>query len=138
MVQDPRFWLTSQEGSIAPGFGGRSDIYVDINGNGIADCQESEGGRVGYLAGCWLVGPDGTVRVNQDGVVVDGLWGTGGDGGRVNFNRDTLFPETDRQVVNFNVNYEFADNLRGFLETKYVRAETTVFNEQDTFYDTLE
>ena len=138
VVQDPRFWLTSQEGSIAPGFGGRSDIYVDINGNGIADCQESEGGRVGYLAGCWLVGPDGTVRVNQDGVVVDGLWGTGGDGGRVNFNRDTLFPETDRQVVNFNVNYEFADNLRGFLETKYVRAETTVFNEQDTFYDTLE
>ena len=49
VVQDPRFWLTSQEGSIAPGFGGRSDIYVDINGNGIADCQESEGGRVGYL-----------------------------------------------------------------------------------------
>ena len=138
VVQDPRFWLTSQEGSIAPGFGGRSDIYVDINGNGIADCQESEGGRVGYLAGCWLVGPDGTVRVNQDGVVVDGLWGTGGDGGRVNFNRDTLFPETDRQVVNFNVNYEFADNLRGFLETKYVRGETTVFNEQDAFYDTLE
>ena len=65
-------------------------------------------------------------------------WGTGGDGGRVNFNRDTLFPQTDRQVVNFNVNYEFADNLRGFLETKYVRGETTVFNEQDTFYDTLE
>ena len=138
VVEDPRFWLTSQEGSIAPGFGGRSTVYVDINGNGIADCQESEGGRVGFLAGCWLVGPDGTVRVNQDGVVVDGLWGSGGDGGRVNFNRDTLFPETDRQVVNFNVNYEFADNLRGFLETKYVRGETTVFNEQDAFYDTLE
>ena len=138
VVEDPRFWLTSQEGSIAPGFGGRGTTYVDINGNGIPDCQESEGGRVGYLAGCWLVGDDGTVRVNQDGVVVDGLWGSGGDGGRVNFNRDTLFPQTDRQVVNFNVNYEFADNLRGFLETKYVRGETTVFNEQDTFYDTLE
>ena len=91
---------------------------------------------MGLLAGCWLAGDDGTVRVNQDGVVVDGL-GSGGDGGRVNFNRDTLFPETDRQVVNFNVNYEFADNF-AVSETKYVRGETTVFNEQDTFYDTLE
>ena len=137
VVQDPRFWLTSQEGSLAPGFGGRGDTYIDLNNNGIADCQESEGGRVGYLAGCWITGSDGTVRVNQDGTVIDGLWGTGGDGGRVSFNRDSLYPKTDRQVVNFNVNYEFSDTLRGFLETKYVRAETMTFTEQDTFYDTL-
>jgi hypothetical protein len=39
--------------------------------------------------------------------------------------------------VNFNVNYEFSDTLRGFLETKYVRAETMTFTEQDAFYDTL-
>jgi len=137
VVQDPRFWLTSQEGSVAPGFGGRGDTYIDLNNNGIADCQESEGGRVGYLAGCWITGSDGTVRVNQDGTVIDGLWGTGGDGGRVSFNRDSLYPKTDRQVVNFNVNYEFSDTLSGFLETKYVRAETMTFTEQDTFYDTL-
>ncbi|MDA8738635.1 TonB-dependent receptor [Luminiphilus sp.] len=137
VVQDPRFWLTSQEGSVAPGFGGRGDTYIDLNNNGIADCQESEGGRVGYLAGCWITGSDGTVRVNQDGTVIDGLWGTGGDGGRVSFNRDSLYPKTDRQVVNFNVNYEFSDTLTGFLETKYVRAETMTFTEQDTFYDTL-
>ncbi|MEL7541180.1 MAG: TonB-dependent receptor plug domain-containing protein, partial [Pseudomonadota bacterium] len=36
VIQDPRFWLTSQEGSIAPGFGNRSTVFVDINGNGIA------------------------------------------------------------------------------------------------------
>ena len=78
LLNDVGYWLTSHEGSIAPGFGGRSDTYVDINGNGVADCQESEGGRVGYLAGCWLTNPDGSVRVNQDGVLIDGLLGTGG------------------------------------------------------------
>jgi len=138
VVSDARYWLTSHEGSIAPGFGGRGDIYVDINGNGIADCQESEGGRVGYLAGCWLTNPDGSVRVNQDGVLIDGLFGTGGDGAYADHNRDTLYPETDRQVVNFNVNYEFSDTLKGFLETKYVKAETNTFSEYDGFFDTLE
>lgn len=137
IVEDPRFWLTSQEGSIAPGFGGRGTTYVDINGNGIADCQESEGGRVGYLAGCWLTNPDGTVRVNQDGTVLNGLWGIGGDGGRLNFDRDYLFPETDRYVVNLNANYDVSDTVRVFFEGKYVSGQSTTFSEQDTFYDTL-
>ena len=35
LVNDVRYWLTSNEGSIAPGFGGRDTTYVDINGNGI-------------------------------------------------------------------------------------------------------
>ena len=138
VVNDGRYWLTSHEGSIAPGFGGRSNVYVDINGNGIADCQESEGGRVGFLAGCWLTNPDGSVRVNQDGTIIDGLFGTGGDGAYANHNRDTLYPETDRQVVNFNVSYEFTDTLKGFLETKYVKAESRTFSEYDGFFDTLE
>jgi outer membrane receptor protein involved in Fe transport len=137
IVNDPRFWLTSQEGSIAPGFGGRGTTYVDINGNSIADCQESEGGRVGFLAGCWLTNPDGTVRVNQDGTVLNGLWGIGGDGGRVNFNRDSLLPQTDRQVVNLNSNYDITDNFRVFFEAKYVNARSEFFEEQDSFYDTL-
>ena len=137
IIQDPRFWLTSQEGSIAPGFGGRSTTYVDINNNGIADCQESEGGRVGFLAGCWLTNPDGTVRVNQDGTVLNGLWGIGGDGGRLSFDRDTLFPDTDKFVLNLNSNYQLSDNMSLFFEGKYVRAESTTFAEQDSFYDTL-
>lgn len=137
IVEDPRFWLTSQEGSIAPGFGGRSTTYVDINGNGIADCQESEGGRVGFLAGCWLTNPDGTVRVNQDGIVLNGLWGVGGDGGRLSFDRDTLYPDTDKFVLNVNSSYDLSDNMSLFFEGKYVRAESTTFGEQDTFYDTL-
>mgnify|MGYP001794114932 FL=1 len=138
VIQDPRFWLTSQEGSIAPGFGNRSTVFVDINGNGIADCQESEGGRVGFLAGCWLTNPDGSVRVNQDGIVLNGLWGIGGDGGRLNFNRDSLYPSTDRFVFNVNSNYDISDNMNVFFEGKYVHAKSTTFGEQDSFYDTLE
>ena len=137
VVSDPRFWLTSQEGSIAPTFGGRDVTYVDINGNGIPDCQESEGGRTGFLAGCWLTNPDGSVRVNQDGIVLGGLWGTGGDGGRLNMNRDYLLPETDKVAVNLNGTYEFSDDVKGYFESKYVRSETTTFQEIDTFYDTL-
>lgn len=137
VINDARFWLTSQEGSIAPTFGGRDVTYVDINGNGIADCQESEGGRVGFLAGCWLTNPDGSVRVNQDGTILNGLWGIGGDGGRISFDRDTLFPATDKAVFNMNGKYEISDDLIAFFEAKYVKAESTSFEELDTFYDTL-
>ena len=137
VIDDARFWLTSQEGSIAPTFGGRETTYVDINQNGIADCQESEAGRTGVLAGCWLTNPDGSVRVNSDGTILGGLWGIGGDGGRLDFNRDYLFPTTDKNVINFNGNYDFTDDLRGFFEAKYVTAESTSFQELDTFYDTL-
>ncbi|MEC8633781.1 MAG: TonB-dependent receptor, partial [Pseudomonadota bacterium] len=138
VVDDPQYWLTSHQGSIAPGFGGRSTTYVDINNNGVADCQESEGGRVGFLAGCWLTNPDGSVRVNQDGTIIDGLFGTGGDGAYANHNRDTLAPITDRKVANLNVSYEFSDTLKGFIETKYVKGETKTFSEYDGFFDTLE
>lgn len=137
VINDPRFWLTSQEGSIAPTFGGRDVTYIDINGNGTPDCQESEGGRTGFLAGCWLTNPDGSIRVNTDGVVLNGLWGIGGDGGRISFDRDTLLPSTDKLVLNVNAKYELSDNLVAFVEAKYVKAESTTFGELDTFYDTL-
>lgn len=137
VINDPRFWLTSQEGSIAPTFGGRNTNYVDINGNGTPDCQESAGGRAAFLAGCWLTNPDGTIRVNQDGIVLNGLWGIAGDGGAISFNRDTLYPETDKAVVNLNANYELDPSFSVFFEAKWVNAESTTFAEQDTFYDTL-
>ena len=137
VINDPRFWLTSQEGSIAPTFFGRDVTYVDINENGVADCQESAGGRDPFLAGCWLTNPDGSVRVNTDGTVLNGLWGIGGDGGRISFNRDTLYPETDKFVMNLNTTYEFDPAFSVFFEGKYVHAQSKTFFEQDTFYDTL-
>jgi iron complex outermembrane receptor protein len=137
LFPDPRYWLTSHEGSIAPGFGGRDVTYVDINGNGIPDCQESEGGRVGFLAGCWITNPDGSVRVQQNGIVLGSLWESGGDGAAPNQNRDTLMPATEKKVFNMNFNYEFTDDMRFFFEGKYVEATSETFAEYDTYYDTL-
>lgn len=138
ITQNPTFWLTSQAGSIAPGFGGRGTTYVDINNNGVADCQESLAGRTGFLAGCWITQPDGSVSVFQDGqIVTGGLWGSGGDGGAISFDRDTLYPETDKLSINLNGKYDLAPNLTAFFEAKFVNSETTTFAEQDTFYDTL-
>lgn len=138
VLQDPRFWLTSQEGSVAPGFGGRGSTYVDLNNNGIPDCQESRGGQTGFLAGCWVTDANGNARVFNEGLIASGgLWGSGGDGGRLNFDRDTLFPETDSYNINVNGRYDLASNLTAFFEGKYVNAESETFGEQDTFYDTL-
>ncbi len=138
VLEDPRFWLTSQEGSVAPGFGGRGVAYVDLNNNGVPDCQESRGGQTGFLAGCWVTDANGNARVFQEGLIASGgLWGTGGDGGRLNFDRDTLFPETDTYNINLNGKYELSPNVTAFFEGKYVNAESSTFGEQDTFYDTL-
>lgn len=137
LASDVRYWLTSNEGSIAPTFGGRDVTYVDINNNGVPDCQESQGGRVGYLAGCWITNPDGTVSVNSDGPIYDGLLSSGGDGAKFNFDNDTLMPNTDKTIVNLNGNYQITDELNAFFEAKYVKAETNFYAEYDSYYDTL-
>ncbi|MFC3094913.1 outer membrane cobalamin receptor protein [Alteromonas sediminis] len=137
IATDVRYWLTSNEGSIAPTFGGRDVLYVDINNNGIPDCQESRGGRASFLAGCWITNPDGSVSVNQDGPIYDGLLSSGGNGGKFNFDNDTLMPDTDKTVLNINGNYQFTDELNAFFEAKYVKAETNFYAEYDSYYDTL-
>lgn len=137
LASDVRYWLTSNEGSIAPTSGGRDVTYVDINNNGVPDCQESQGGRVGYLAGCWITNPDGTVSVNSDGPIYDGLLSSGGDGAKFNFDNDTLMPNTDKTIVNLNGNYQITDELNAFFEAKYVKAETNFYAEYDSYYDTL-
>ncbi len=142
-ARDPRVWLSSQHGSIAPGFGGRGTTYVDLNNNGVADCQESRGGQVGFLAGCWITNPDGSVSVFQESLIADTSFrGQGnpdgsGSGGAFNFNENTLYPETDSISVNFNSNYELAPGLTAFMEAKFSTAESTTFGAQDTFFDTL-
>ena len=143
VVPDPRVWLSSQSGSIAPGFGGRDQIYVDLNNNGIADCQESRGGQVGFLAGCWTTDANGNAIVFQEGLIADtsfrgaGLAPGEGSAGAFAFNGDTLFPETDRYAINANLTYELAPGLKAYGEAKYVNSESTTFAEQDTFFDTL-
>ena len=142
VINDARFWLTSQAGSIAPGgFNTASrtrDYGVDINRNGIIDCQESRAGRTSFLAGCWVTNPDGSLSVFQDGLVLNGLWSIGGMGGAwAYFDRDTLYPETDRVSVNLNSNFQLNDRTKLFFEAKYVNGKSSRFDEQDTYWDTL-
>ncbi len=137
LANDVRYWLTSNEGSVAPTFGGRDITYLDINNNGIADCQESLAGQTGYLAGCWITNPDGTIRVNGDGPIYDGLLSSGGDGAKATFDNDTLMPNTDKVIVNLNGNYQINEDLNAFFEAKYVKADTTSYSEYDSYYDTL-
>ncbi len=139
VANDIRYWLSSNEGSIAPGFGtaSREALYIDINNNGIPDCQESRAGRSSFLAGCWITNADGSVSVNTNGPTYTGLLSSGGTGARFNTDADTLMPDTDKTIVNLNGNYEFTDDLRGFFEAKYVKADTNFFVEYDTYYDTL-
>ena len=139
VLENPPFWLTSQAGSVAPGFGGRGTTYIDVNNNGIPDCQESRGGQDSFLAGCWVTNPDGSIRVFEEGLIASGgLWGAGGDGGGLNFNRDSLIPKTDKYVANLNAKYDLEPDLTVFFEGKYVYANAETFGEQDTYYDTLE
>ncbi len=137
LANDVRYWLTSNEGSVAPTFGGRDITYLDINNNGIPDCQESAGGRDDYLAGCWITNPDGTISVNGDGPIYDGLLSSGGNGAKATFDNDTLMPNTDKVIVNLNGNYQINEDLNAFFEAKYVKADTTSYSEYDSYYDTL-
>jgi outer membrane receptor protein involved in Fe transport len=142
VIDDARFWLTSQAGSIAPGgFTNASrtlNYGVDVNQNGIIDCQESTAGRNPFLAGCWITNPNGTVSVFKDGLVLNGLWSIGGMGGAWSyFDRDSLYPETDRVSVNINSGFELTDTTKLFFEAKYVKGTSSRFDEQDTYWDTL-
>lgn len=105
LVLDVCYWLMLNEGLIVFIFGGCDVIYVDINNNGIVDCQEFEGGCVGYFVGCWLINLDGIVCVNSDGFIYNGLLSSGGDGVRFNFDNDILMLNIDKFIVNLNGNY---------------------------------
>ena len=143
VARDPRVWLSSQEGSIAPGFGGRGITYIDVNNNGVADCQESLGGQIGFLAGCWVTNPDGSISVFEESLIADtsfrglGIARGVGNAGAFTFNGDSLYPETDSYNINLNANYDLAPGLTAYVETKYVESESKVAGEQDTFFDTL-
>jgi len=90
-----------------------------------------------------VTNPDGSISVFEESLIADTSFrGVGnpdgsGSGGLFNFNRDTLYPETDSLSINFNSKYDLAPGLTAFMEAKYVNAESRTFAEQDSFYDTL-
>lgn len=132
----PTFSISSHLGLIAPG--DFSAMGNDLNGNGIADCQESFVGQnvEGIIGGCWVI-DDGQVRPFEDGEITRLTNQFGGDGVPNNFDEDFLIPENERYDFTGRFNYEFTPGLRLFGEGKYVRQDTQFGGPLNTFYDLL-
>ncbi len=142
---DPRFSISSNFGVIAP-----ADVLnfapdfalptLDVDGNGIADCQESTVGQnsANAFGGCWVSNGDGTVRPYQDGSIVSGAFNQfGGDGIPNNFDENFLTPDLETVVGNLLLNYELADNLTWFFEGKIADVTSFTGGPLNTFYDLL-
>jgi outer membrane receptor protein involved in Fe transport len=145
------FPFTSAYGYIAPGeafgFGGWDpDTNIDINNNGILDCQETFYGynsvfgaaSFGAVGGCWNLNADGSVSVIQDGLVAadfQGFGGTSFDVYRQDF-YDFLLPD-DKVSVNLLGSYDISDSASIFFESKYVTSETDTSVGSNSFWDLL-
>ena len=145
------FPFTSAYGYIAPGeafgFGGWDpDTNIDINNNGILDCQETFYGynsvfgaaSFGAVGGCWNLNADGSVSVIQDGLVAADFQGFGGssyDVYRQDY-YDFLLPD-DKVSVNLLGSYDISDSASIFFESKYVTSETDTSVGSNSFWDLI-
>lgn len=103
--------------------GAATNLSLDLNGNGTADCQESLGGRVGF--GCWIVDKTtGQVRPFRDGIFAGSLNSFGGDGAEQVSDRTSLSPESESGVLTLSGNYDLSQHFRPFFDLKYARNET--------------
>ncbi len=136
------FSISSERGVIGPGdFSGfgTATSGLDLNGNGIDDCQDSSVGQnsSGGFGGCFVIDNDGTVRPYQDGLIAGAFNQFGGDGVRDNYNGDTLLPSIDTFTINLNSSYDITPTTEVFFEAKYSESTATVRNELDAFFDLL-
>ncbi len=145
------FPFTSGYGYVAPGeafgFGGFDpDVAVDLNNNGVPDCQDSWSGynsvfgaaSFGAIGGCWTVQEDGSYRVVEDGLVSGNFQGFGGssyDVYRQDY-YDFLLPE-DKVSVNLLGHYDLTDSMSLFGELKYVSQETDATADPNSFWDLI-
>jgi outer membrane receptor protein involved in Fe transport len=148
------FSITSVAGMIKAGnnfFNG-----VDLDSNGVDDCQQSftgfnstfEGGpdafglgpfgfnSYGDVGGCWVAGAGGP-RVIQDGLVASDFNQFGGDGYGGTSDGLMLTPQEQRFTFTVAGRYEISPALRVFSEVFYSRHEVDFRNPYNTFYDLL-
>ena len=130
----PTFAISSGAGQIY-----RADFRafaLDVNGNGIPDCQESFIGVT--QGGCYVTEPGGVVRPFRDGIVSTGLNQIGGDGTPETINQVSLIPQSERYDVNLIGRFEFSPAFEVFGEAKYVRSDTFAQpGAPNSFYDLL-
>lgn len=131
--KDPRFAISSFSGVVS-----RADFglfNLDINNNGIPDCDES---YIGYaFAGCYVTTPNGGVRVFRDGLISSGANQFGGDGAEERPDDASLIPGSERYYVNLRGKHAFSDTLEGFADVKYVRNKATSRSSYLGFFDLL-
>jgi len=131
--KDPRFAISSFSGVV-----NRADFDVfnlDINNNGIPDCDES---YIGFaFAGCYVTTPGGGVRVFKDGLISSGANQFGGDGAEERPDDASLIPGSERYYLNLRGRHAFTDTLQGFADIKYVRNKTVSRSSYLGFFDLL-
>ena len=129
----PTFAISSAAGLIQRADFG--DFRLDINRNGINDCDESFiGNRFG---GCYVSVPGGGVRLFQDGIISTGTNQFGGDGVPEGSDTASLIPQNERYDVNLIGSFEFSPAFEVFAEAKYVNSKSFVKSAPNTFYDSL-
>ncbi len=127
---DVTFAISSERGVI----GLNSGADLDLDGNGINDCDQT----VVSPVGCWVVNDDGSVRPYQDGEVTQSLVEqSGGDGISTFFDDEYLIPDRTEYGVQVNVKYDFTDSITGFAEGKYVRNRVLFGSPYSIFHDEL-
>jgi outer membrane receptor protein involved in Fe transport len=133
---DPRFAISSGSGLIF-----RADFgffNLDINNNGVPDCEESFIGLTGFGGGgCYVSTPGGGVRVFEDGIIATGQNQFGGDGAVERTSQSSLIPGSERFYANLRGRFELTPAVELFWDGKYARTETTSRNNYNTFYDSL-
>ena len=155
VLPEVTFPFTSNYGYVSPGivsqpsqpfgtFGFDTNTPIDLDGNGVPDCQDSftgwfSGEVPGFpIGGCWRVDANGNYAPIQDGLISDGFSGFGGDSYDVYRQDylDFLLPD-EKLSINLMAHYDVSDSSTLFGEFKYVdqKVETHIGNE--TFWDLI-
>jgi iron complex outermembrane recepter protein len=108
----------------------------DLDGNGVADCQQSWPSRNRY--GCYVVDPvTGRVRPFQDGTFANNDQ-SGGDGTPDTLNRAHIVSAFETYSADLNVRYEVSPYFKPFLESKVARTKARNVESTRTFDDYIQ
>lgn len=139
------FSLSSPGGVLMPG--SIFDEGIDLDGNGVSDCQQSYQGyfstysfsppALGFIGGCWIIEEGGNVRPLRDGLIAGDINQFGPDGIADNFDEDELLPDDWRATVNIMARHDVTDSSTLFFEGKYATQETETSFPLNTFWDLL-
>jgi iron complex outermembrane recepter protein len=130
-TQGTKFFYTARGGSYGIDLDGDQAIDApnfDLDGNGIDDCENTYFFYSGLESGCWRTDPmTNQIRPLRNAeIFVSPENGVGGDTDDFPDSQTILAPAYERYGININTTYDFADNLAGFLEAKFLQGKASV------------